>query len=166
MATKKKQAAARSAPQVGDDVIWYGYRLKVTHVNDKIAKVSNQDEEDILAARDRILELRKEQVKLKKEDGVRHAEIHNEVTQLAAQAQTVIVKAGLRVDLLSWWEEEQAWAADGRVLSDDQKKKWVEVTGSRNPPAVDQQRAARTLLKKLDVLEDPKGRFVPAQPEE
>lgn len=151
-----KERTTQQSPKVGDPVLWYGFRLKVTKVGDGKVDVANTDAPEIVAARDEIMRLRESQTEL---TGAEHAAVHDQITKLSKAASKVIVRAGLRTDLLNWWEDVGAWVSDGRILSDGQVEAWQKATGSREKPA--DQRSARQLLERMELLRDPTPTFTP-----
>lgn len=123
----------------GDKVLFYGRILYVTDLIEskdsagkpvQIVKIDSQEEE-VLESRKKVLALRKEQSQLKPEQKAKHSSLDRQIKELSEKASKQIYRFGLRADLLSYWDERGVWVSEGRVLSDDQKKKWRKVTGSK-----------------------------------
>lgn len=138
MATKKLK--------VGDPVLWYGMNLNVVEVRDgDVPVVEVADTAGVEAretARREIASLREQQSSAKGRD---HDEIAEKIRELDATASAATVRARLRVDLLSWWDERKVWVSEGRILTDDQIERFRSLTGTR--PLPNKQREAFSLLE-------------------
>lgn len=137
--------------KIGDPVLFYGKSLTVDRIEEvgdnhmlraQVGDVEARDRRDAAIAR--IRELRAEQVHL---SGEAHAEIAAEIDALDAVAREALFWVGIRVDLLSWWDERSVWVSEGRILSDDQAAVLKKVFGQRVQP--DAQRDALGMVETI-----------------
>lgn len=141
----------KKSPKVGDKLLWYGYVLTIGALHDrdggiKLAEaVDEAGEEKRQEVRAQVLELREQQKDL---DRGEHAEIAKQIEALHSEAHAAVVKAKLRVDLLTWWDERGAWVSEGRILSDEQSARFKAITGHK--PTPEGQRAALDILQPVE----------------
>lgn len=138
MATPKKL-------KVGDPVLFYGKSLTVSAIENGLAVAVDAAAVKLRGeSRSKILALREQQANLK---GDAHDAIARQIGDLDKAMSEALFTLKLRADLLTWWDDRGTWVSDGRILSDDQKKVFVRVTGRKPPP--DGHRDALAMIESL-----------------
>jgi len=150
---------ANRKPKVGELVRFLGYLLTITQLiklddGRELARAEDLAEDEARkAARKEFAKLRE---KMATHKGDWPDEVNAKVEELRQASAAGVVRMKIRVDHLSWWPEREIWVADGanapdrmgRVLSDGEVKRWMQVTGADKPPR--DQRAALELLEKME----------------
>jgi hypothetical protein len=142
--------AAGKQLAIGDPVLWYGFDLAVVAIEERngvrlaeVADVAGLERREAIKAQ--IAELRAKQAGL---HGAEHAKAAEEIKALDERARAAIVRARLRADLLSWWEERGVWVSEGRILTTAQIEAFERITGSKPKP--DAQRQALVMLEAVE----------------
>ncbi len=140
--------------KVGDPVLWYGFALTVTALeeNENGQTVAVVEESEKAEAREaayaEIREIREKQAAETVENRLPPGEwekMRDRIAELDAVMREAIVRARLRADLLSYWQERKVWVSDGRILTDAQREQFQSITGAKPKP--DGERQALAMLE-------------------
>ena len=128
----------------GSPVLFYGERLTVvgmfekTRSDGKVFQLVHIHDEDKTRRRDEMkvkLNLLRQRLVDEADDlsANQQRAILADISVISDAASEVTFSLNLRVDLLEWWEEQGAWVSNGRIMSDDQRKRWGDLPPEQRP---------------------------------
>ncbi len=124
----------------GSPVLFLGEHLTVLEIVDseksdgtkiKLAHIHNEEKSAVRAGA--VTEFRALRERIVKEaDDLSENQKRGMLADLSVldeKASEALFRLNIRVDLLGWWKEKECWVSNGRIMSDDQRKRWRVAAG-------------------------------------